>query len=127
MPWPPWWGFRSAGEECRCAPVGTERGLSAFRLHVLAGLRLVYLPPPNHDKDRALAYPVATDRDIAFFAEHGWLAVADAIDPGDLDLLTARCDEILAKKESMAFDWAWEKGTPRDQREFKIVQASPTR
>ena len=27
----------------------------------------------------------------------------------------------------MAFDWAWEKGTGRDEREFKILQASPSR
>jgi len=27
----------------------------------------------------------------------------------------------------MAYDWAWEQGTPRDKREFKIVQSSPTR
>ncbi|HTO57594.1 MAG TPA: phytanoyl-CoA dioxygenase family protein [Pseudomonadales bacterium] len=73
-----------------------------------------------------MAYPAATNRDVEFFAEHGWISVADAIDPADLGVLTARCDEILSKKESMAFDWAWEKGTPREQREFKIVQASPT-
>ena len=26
----------------------------------------------------------------------------------------------------MAFDWAWEKGKPTDEREFKILQSSPT-
>ena len=33
---------------------------------------------------------------------------------------------ILEKKETMAFDWAWEDGTPKDERAFKIVQSSPT-
>jgi phytanoyl-CoA hydroxylase len=74
-----------------------------------------------------VAYPRATEQDIAFFWEHGWIVVADAIEPDDLRVLTARCDEILAKKETMAYDWAWEKGVPREGREFKIVQSSPTR
>jgi len=74
-----------------------------------------------------VAYPKATQKDVAFFAEHGYIVVEDAIDPAELKSLIEHCDEILAKKETMAYDWAWEKGTPRDQREFKIVQASPTR
>ncbi len=37
-----------------------------------------------------------------------------------------RCDTILEKKETLAFDWAWEKGTERDQRDFRILQSSPT-
>ena len=73
-----------------------------------------------------MAYPAATEEDVQFFWQHGWIAVPHAIDPGDLRELTARCDEILANKETMAFDWAWEKGTPREARPFKIVQASPT-
>jgi ectoine hydroxylase-related dioxygenase (phytanoyl-CoA dioxygenase family) len=75
----------------------------------------------------AVAYPQATERDIGFFREHGWIVVEDAIDPHDLEALAARCDEILDNKERLAFDWAWEKGTPREARAFKIVQASPTR
>ena len=74
-----------------------------------------------------MAYPRATEQDVAFFAEHGYIVVENAIDPTDLNELVQHCDEILAKKETMAYDWAWEKGTPRDKREFKIVQASPTR
>ncbi len=74
-----------------------------------------------------MPYPAASAADIAFFREHGWLAVAEAVDPPDLDGLIGHCDEILANLDGMAFDWAWEKGTPRDAREFKIVQASPTR
>ena len=74
-----------------------------------------------------MPYPKATEDDVASFWEHGFIVVPDAIDPVELDMLMAHCDEILEKKETMAFDWAWEKGTPRDKREFKIVQASPTR
>jgi ectoine hydroxylase-related dioxygenase (phytanoyl-CoA dioxygenase family) len=33
---------------------------------------------------------------------------------------------ILEKKEKLAFDWAWEKGKSKEEREFKIVQGSPT-
>ena len=74
-----------------------------------------------------MPYPKATEEDVASFWEHGFIVVPDAIDPVDLDVLIVHCDEILEKKETMAFDWAWEKGTPREQREFKIVQSSPTR
>ena len=37
--------------------------------------------------------------------------VEDVIDPADLVALERRCDEIIANKETMAFDWAWEDGT----------------
>jgi hypothetical protein len=73
-----------------------------------------------------MAYPTATDADIAVFREHGWIAVPDAVDPADLVDLEQKCQQILDNKEAMAFDWAWEEGTPRDQREFKIVQSSPS-
>lgn len=73
-----------------------------------------------------MPYREATDADVAFFAEHGWIAVHDAIDPADLVVIEARCAEILEKKETMAFDWAWEQGKSRDERDFKIVQSSPT-
>jgi phytanoyl-CoA hydroxylase len=74
-----------------------------------------------------MPYPEATDADVAFYAAHGWIAVEDAIDPDDLQVLVGRCDEILAKKDEMAFDWAWEEGRSLDEREFKILQSSPTR
>ena len=60
-----------------------------------------------------MPYPHASDRDVEFFGEHGWIVVEDAIDPADLDVLMGHCVEILAKKETMAYDWAWEKSTPR--------------
>lgn len=73
-----------------------------------------------------MAYPKATDADVAFFAERGFLVVVDAIDPADLAVLEERCATILEKKDTMAFDWAWEEGTERDQRDFRILQSSPT-
>ncbi|MDY7100201.1 MAG: phytanoyl-CoA dioxygenase family protein [Actinomycetota bacterium] len=74
-----------------------------------------------------MTYPTATDEDVAFFEEHGWIQVDDAIDPADLAELVEHCDEILRERDTMAFDWAWEEGTPREEREFRILQASPTR
>ncbi len=74
-----------------------------------------------------MAYPNCTDDDVAFFAEHGWIAVPDAVDPADLATLEDRCTTILENKEEMAFDWAWEAGVERGERRFRIVQASPTR
>lgn len=74
-----------------------------------------------------MPYPTASDADVAFFAEHGWIAVADAIDPTDLDEVAGRGDEILENKATMAYDWAWKSGTSLQQREFTIVQASPTK
>lgn len=74
-----------------------------------------------------MAYPQASAADIAFFQEHGWIVVREAIDPDDLVELIGHCEEILERRDTMAFDWAWEKGTPREARRFRIVQASPTR
>jgi phytanoyl-CoA hydroxylase len=71
-------------------------------------------------------YPQASPDDVAFFAEHGWIVVEDAIDPDDLADLVDRCGQILERKEVMAFDWAWEEGKGREERDFKIVQSSPT-
>jgi hypothetical protein len=71
-------------------------------------------------------YPQATDDDVAFFEEHGWLAVHDAVDPADLGHLEERCNYILERKESLAFDWAWTKDQSKDERDFKILQSSPT-
>jgi phytanoyl-CoA hydroxylase len=71
-------------------------------------------------------YSAATGADVDFFREHGWLVVEDVIDPEDLVGLQARCDEIMANKETLAFDWAWAKGEDRTEREFRILQASPS-
>jgi phytanoyl-CoA hydroxylase len=71
-------------------------------------------------------YRSATTEDVEFFAEHGWIVVADVIDPDDLVRLEQRCDEILANKETMAYDWGWEQGEDRSERKFRIVQGSPS-
>jgi ectoine hydroxylase-related dioxygenase (phytanoyl-CoA dioxygenase family) len=68
----------------------------------------------------------ATIAQIAFFREHGWLVVEDAIDQAEVTEVGERMDVILRKKHRLAFDWAWEKGKSKDEREFKIVQGSPS-
>lgn len=73
-----------------------------------------------------MSYPQATDADVASVREHGWIAVADAIDVPDIDDLSRRCVEIPANKERMAADWLWDEGTSFDERDFKIVQSFPT-
>jgi phytanoyl-CoA hydroxylase len=73
-----------------------------------------------------MAYPRATPADVAFFEKHGWIVVTAAIEPADLHVLERHCDTILQKKETLAFDWAWEKGKERDQRDFRILQSSPS-
>ncbi len=71
-------------------------------------------------------YRAATAEDIDFYRTHGYIVVRDVIDSGELDALTALCDKIIERKETLAFDWAWEKDKSRDEREFKILQSSPT-
>ncbi len=71
-------------------------------------------------------YRAATAEDIDFYRTHGYIVVRDVIDPDELVALGARCDEIIERKDELAFDWAWEKGKSRDEREFKILQSSPT-
>jgi hypothetical protein len=73
-----------------------------------------------------MPYPQATPGQVAFFEAHGWIAVEDAVDPAQLDTLVARCDEIIERRHSLAFDWAWEKGKSLAERDFKILQSSPT-
>ena len=73
-----------------------------------------------------MRYPQATPDQVAFFHEHGWIRVDDVVDPADLGVLVARCEQILEHKEKLAFDWAWEQGKSLAEREFKILQSSPT-
>jgi ectoine hydroxylase-related dioxygenase (phytanoyl-CoA dioxygenase family) len=73
-----------------------------------------------------MAYPAASAADVAFFAEHGYIVVNDAVEPDDLEELVARCDVIIEKRDRLAFDWAWEKGQTKEEREFKILQSSPS-
>ncbi len=73
-----------------------------------------------------MAYPTATLEQVRSFNEHGFLVVPDAIEPSDLAHLMQCCDIILNKKEKMAFDWAWSADLSREEREFRIVQSSPS-
>jgi phytanoyl-CoA hydroxylase len=73
-----------------------------------------------------MPYPQATPEQIDTFEAHGWLAVEDAIDPAELEVLIARGEQIIERRHEVAFDWAWEKGKDRSERDFKILQASPT-
>ncbi len=73
-----------------------------------------------------MPYPPASAADIEFFGTHGYLVVRNAADPADLDTLESHCGKILEQKERFAFDWAWEEGTSREERAFRLVQGSPT-
>jgi hypothetical protein len=73
-----------------------------------------------------MAYREASQADVAFFREHGWIAVEDVIPQSDLDELERRCDTLLEDKERYAFDWAWDAKEDRTTRSFRIVQSSPS-
>jgi phytanoyl-CoA hydroxylase len=73
-----------------------------------------------------MPYPRASAADLERFWRDGYLVVRDAVEPKDLDRLQAICDRLLENKDRMAFDWAWEAGTDREHRAFKIVQTSPS-
>lgn len=73
-----------------------------------------------------MTYPPAAPEQISAFSEHGFLIVRGPIPQGVLDELEGHCDTLLARKESLANDWAWNKNESRDQRSFRIVQSSPS-
>lgn len=73
-----------------------------------------------------MSYPICSRADIRNFRDQGYLVVEDAIDPEDLDEVRERCAPILEHREKLAFDWAWEKGTSREDRAFRIVQSTPS-
>jgi ectoine hydroxylase-related dioxygenase (phytanoyl-CoA dioxygenase family) len=73
-----------------------------------------------------MSHPDCSDAQVAAFREHGFVVVEDAVEPAEIAEVTRRCQPILDHKEKLAFDWAWEKGTSREQRAFRIVQGSPT-
>jgi phytanoyl-CoA hydroxylase len=73
-----------------------------------------------------MPYPIASPAEIERFWRDGYLVVREAIEPRDLDRLQAICDDLLENREKVAFDWAWEAGTDREHRAFKIVQTSPS-
>lgn len=73
-----------------------------------------------------MPFPKPTPEQTAYFAEHGWLVVEDAI-PGDvLDQLEYHCEKILTDKERLAYDWAWDEAEDSKNRSFRIVQSWPS-
>lgn len=73
-----------------------------------------------------MAFPDADSDQIAFYAEHGWLVVPDAIPDEVLDEIERRCLRIHDEKETVAKDWAWDETEPLEERTFRIIQASPS-
>jgi ectoine hydroxylase-related dioxygenase (phytanoyl-CoA dioxygenase family) len=73
-----------------------------------------------------MTYPDATPADIESYRTHGYLVVRDAVDTADIAELVARCDEIIEHRHEMAQDWAWEKGKSKQERDFTILQSSPS-
>jgi phytanoyl-CoA hydroxylase len=73
-----------------------------------------------------VSYPTATPEQIDFFRTHGYLVVRDAIPAADLDELDGYCERIMADKERLANDWAWDAKEALQNRSFRIVQSSPS-
>ena len=73
-----------------------------------------------------MPYPAATGKDIDFFGAHGYLVVKHAVDLADLDVLVDLREQIIENKQLMAFDWAWSADKSREEREFTILQSSPS-
>ena len=73
-----------------------------------------------------MRYPVADELAIASFREHGYLIVRDAVPQADLDELESHMDTIIDDPHAArAFDWAWSEDEERENRTFRIIQASP--
>ena len=77
------------------------------------------------DPCRTRPPPTTTSR---FFEEHGWLVVDDAIDPADLDdaRATAATRSSSSKRDAWPSTGRGRRAQARDEREFKILQSSPT-
>jgi len=73
-----------------------------------------------------MAFPDPTADQLAFFALHGWLVIENAIPDSVLDELDRHCESVIAQKEALAKDWAWDANETRENRSFRIVQSSPS-
>ena len=73
-----------------------------------------------------MPYPEASPEQIAFFREHGWLVVKDAIPQDHLDQLEAQCEVLIREKDKLANDWAWSDKEDLKDRSFRIIQSSPS-
>ena len=122
-------GASAVGEPVLCLGEADGVALGAARLFApdLAPRARRARPRPSlrrsaHDLSRA----PATDQ-IAFFHEHGWLVVEDAIPQADLDdLESALRGASWTEKERLANDWAWDARRAATSRSFRIVQSSPS-
>ncbi|MCZ6887557.1 MAG: phytanoyl-CoA dioxygenase family protein [Gammaproteobacteria bacterium] len=74
-----------------------------------------------------MPYEPASQQQIQTFRTQGFLVVQEAVLPSDLSRLSELCNDIIANRKKLAFDWAWQKGTAREDRPFEILQSSPTR
>jgi ectoine hydroxylase-related dioxygenase (phytanoyl-CoA dioxygenase family) len=73
-----------------------------------------------------MGYPVADEDAVASFREHGYLIVRNAVPQADLDELESHMDTIIEDPQAArAFDWAWSEDEARENRTFRIIQASP--
>ena len=73
-----------------------------------------------------MPYPIASPEQIAFFREHGWIVVKDAIPQDHLDQLEAQCEVLIREKDKLANDWAWSDQEDIKERSFRIIQSSPS-
>ena len=73
-----------------------------------------------------MPYPQASSDQIAFYREHGWLVVKDAIPQEHLDELEAQCEVLIREKDKLANDWAWSDKEDVKERSFRIIQSSPS-
>ena len=71
-------------------------------------------------------YPIASAAQIESFHQHGFLVVKGAIAQAELDRLEGHCDTLLADKDHLANDWAWDARESREKRSFRIVQSTPS-
>jgi phytanoyl-CoA hydroxylase len=73
-----------------------------------------------------MAFPDPTSEHVAFYREHGWLVVEDAIPDGALDEIERQCEILITEKERLANDWAWSDQEGLKERSFRIIQSSPS-
>jgi phytanoyl-CoA hydroxylase len=72
-------------------------------------------------------YPTPTPEIAERFARDGFVVVEDAIPVSDLKVLDEAVATIINDVEEYAIDWAWEEGKDLAEREFRFIQASPSR
>jgi phytanoyl-CoA hydroxylase len=92
----------------------------------MSALRLTLSEEAPVRRCQIMHYPEASPEQIAFYREHGWLVVKDAIPQADLDELEAKCEILIREKDKLANDWAWSDKEDLKDRSFRIIQSSPS-